>query len=429
MKPAFILTFIFAYLSLYGQTERSLHHYIEIAKVNSPLIRDLHNQTAIRQSEIERLKAFYTHSRLEVNGEYLFVPVVSINTDKIAFKFNAEDGTEYYGYDVGESSGHLHAGITWTKPLLGNSMYHTAKEQELINLNIISNSIHMEEHQLERLVTEQYLLCMLDKTQIAFTDSIISLFERQKTIVQKLAISGLAKTSDLQLIQIECESNRRQRLSYIQSYHSHLMDLNFLCGINDTINVALSEVEMSIPFPNNSSFHSRFTEQFTLDSLKADADFKSFCMQYKPRLDLFINCGLRTGSFDELYKHIGWNAGLTFSWTISDGLQREKKQRQLCLNQNTILIYRDYAEYQQQMQLSRCMAEINDYNQQEVSIRTQLSQYDVLLESYNCEITAGQMSILDYIMVLKNKTQTEKDLIILQTNKKLAIVAYNYWNW
>ena len=39
------------------------------------------------------------------------------------------------------------------------------------------------------------------------------------------------------------------------------------------------------------------------------------------------------------------------------------------------------------------------------------------------------MSILDYIMVLKNKTQTEKDLIILQTNKNLAIVAYNYWNW
>ena len=109
----------------YGQEvqERSLHYYIEAAKEHSPLIRDYRNQTEIEQAELERLKAMYTHSRLELNGEYLFVPVISKDGGRAAFKWNAHSATDYYGYDLGESSGSLHAGVTWTQPLLGRSSY------------------------------------------------------------------------------------------------------------------------------------------------------------------------------------------------------------------------------------------------------------------------------------------------------------------
>ena len=51
-----------------------------------------------------------------------------------------------------------------------------------------------------------------------------------------------------------------------------------------------------------------------------------------------------------------------------------------------------------------------------------------------CPITAGnmdagQVSVLDYITVLRSKIQTEKDRLLLRTNKQLVIAAYNYWNW
>ena len=42
---------------------------------------------------------------------------------------------------------------------------------------------------------------------------------------------------------------------------------------------------------------------------------------------------------------------------------------------------------------------------------------------------AGQVSVLDYITVLRNKIQTERDYLLLQTNRQLVIAAYNYWNW
>ena len=74
-----LLSFGMVSLHSYGQEEngRSLHYYIETAKENSPLITDYRNQRAIEQTELERLKAMYTHSRLELNGDYLFVPIMA----------------------------------------------------------------------------------------------------------------------------------------------------------------------------------------------------------------------------------------------------------------------------------------------------------------------------------------------------------------
>lgn len=61
----------------YGQqTVKSISNYIETAKANSPLFKDYRNQLQIGQAELQQLKAMYTRSRLELNGDYLFVPIL-----------------------------------------------------------------------------------------------------------------------------------------------------------------------------------------------------------------------------------------------------------------------------------------------------------------------------------------------------------------
>lgn len=219
-------------LAGYGQqTVKSISDYIETAKANSPLLKDYRNQLQIGQAELQQLKAMYTRSRLELNGDYLFVPILVREGGKTFFRWNEQDAVDYYGYDLGESSGHLHVGATWTQPLLGYSSYKVAQEQSRINMEIVRNNIRMEENQLERAVTEQYLLCLLDQTQMAFADSIDSLLKRQADMVRRLAKDGLAKQSDLCLLVVEREANADMRLSSLQSYHTHLMELNLLCGI------------------------------------------------------------------------------------------------------------------------------------------------------------------------------------------------------
>ncbi len=279
------LVFSLTCLSAYNQEkhERSLHYYIETAKENSPLIKDYANQLRIQQAELQRLKVMYMHSRLELNGDYLFVPIISKDGGRTTFKWNAQNGTDYYGYDLGESSGYFHAGVTWTQPLLGKSSYKAAQKQAMINEDMANNHIRMEKHQLERSVTEHYLLCLLDKIQIDFADSVASLLEKQINMVQNLANSGMAKQSDVRLLLIEQQANAEMRTASRQSYHTHLMDLNLLCGINDTTAVALTNVCVSSESqPLGKQSH--FSEQYRLDSLNVAASLRSFNLKYKPRL-------------------------------------------------------------------------------------------------------------------------------------------------
>lgn len=414
----------------YGQEveKKSLHYYIETAKENSPLITDYRNQTEIEQAELERLKAMYTHSRLELNGDYLFVPIISKDGGRAAFKWNARSATDYYGYDLGESSGSFHAGATWTHPLLGRSSYKAAQEQAQINMDIANNHIRMEEHQLERSVTEQYLLCLLDKAQIDFTDSVGTVIGRRMEIVQKLVENGLSKQSDLNLLVIEKEANDELQTAARQDYHTHLMDLNLLCGIDDTTDVALADIDLPVRLRSDEE-PSLFTEQFRLDSLNTVAILRSFNLQYKPKLDLFVNSGLQVGDFSGWYRHFGLSAGLTFSWTIFDGRQKRLKERQAVWQQNTIRTYKDNSEYQRNMRIKQCLSELSRYDEREKALDNQLAQYEFVLSDYGREMNAGQVSVLDYITVLRNKIQTGKDRLLLHTNKQLAIVAYNYWNW
>ena len=427
-----LLLFSLSIVSLhsYGQEDgsKSLHYYIETAKENSPLIADYRNRTEIEQAELERLKAMYTHSRLELNGDYLFVPIVSKDGGRAAFKWNARSATDYYGYDLGESSGSFHAGATWTHPLLGRSPYKVAQEQAKINTDMANNRIRMEEHQLERSVTEQYLLCLLDKAQIDFTDSVGTVIDRRIEIVRKLVANGLSKQSDLNLLMIEREANAELHPAACQDYHNHLMDLNLLCGIDEVTDVALSDISQPVRLRNDGE-SSLFTEQYRLDSLNTAVALRSFNLQYKPKLDLFVNGGLQVGDFSGWYRHFGLSAGVTLSWTIFDGRQKRQKERQAVWQQNTIRTYKENSEYQRNMRIKQCLSELGRYDERERALERQLAEYESVLADYGKEMDAGQVSVLDYITVLRSKIQTEKDRLLLRTNKQLVIAAYNYWNW
>lgn len=423
-------------LSAFGQVpdrgqipEKDLPYYIETAKTNSPLLNDYRNQTAIRQAERQRLKAFYTHSRLELQGDYLFVPIISQDGGKTAFLWNAQEATDYYGYDLGESSGHLHAGLQWTQPLLGYSAYKVAKEQTEIQTAITNNDSRLENHRLERIVTEQYLLCRLDMAQIAFTDSLTALLDRQTDILRKRVENGLSKQSDLHLLLIEQTANREQHTAALQSYQSHLMELNLLCGIEDTSLVALPDPAIFLNAFPNATDNSLFVERYRLDSLNTAASLKEFNLQYKPQLNLILDAGLQIGDFHEFYRHFGWSAGLSFSWTIADGKQRKYKRLQADHQWNTITAYRTQAEKQRSMRIRQCLMELEKNTQRQQALEQQRDEYDQVLMEYTQEMKVGQVSIVEYLMVLQHKTAVEKELLVLQTNRQQIIVAYNYWNW
>ena len=179
----------------------------------------------------------------------------------------------------------------------------------------------------------------------------------------------------------------------------------------------------------NDGESSLFTEQYRLDSLNTAVALRSFNLQYKPKLDLFVNGGLQVGDFSGWYRHFGLSAGVTLSWTIFDGRQKRQKERQAVWQQNTIRTYKENSEYQRNMRIKQCLSELGRYDERERALERQLAEYESVLADYGKEMDAGQVSVLDYITVLRSKIQTEKDRLLLRTNKQLVIAAYNYWNW
>ncbi len=451
-----------------------MEDYLDAARRNSPLIKEYAGQKEIAGSERQRLKAFYTRSKAEVKGDMLFVPIVSVDGGKAAFKWNAHDAVDYYGYDLGESSGYLHGGVTWTKPLLGGGLYKVAEEQADLDGEVASNGIRLEEHSLERLVTEHYLLCLLDKAQISFADSVSRVLERQVEAVGRLVSNGLASRSDLRLLEVEKEANNEAKVSALQSYQSHFVDLNLVCGVdvgegnvastgsatatsvvgepcrtivgehsrtigsatgeNRSLSLSkctdsfLSDVEIEMNLVRNDN-QSGFLEKYRLDSLNVEVGMRSFNTQYKPRLDLFMNAGLQTAGTPDWYRHFGWSAGLTFRWTFSDGGQKRQMERQTWLKQNTVRNYKANFEYQRRMRLNQCLSVLARNNDRKQILENQLNEYDEILSEYSRKLQVGLVSVLDYLMVLRNKVNVERDLLVLDTNRKLVITAYNYWCW
>ncbi|WP_075556728.1 TolC family protein [Parabacteroides timonensis] len=415
-------------LSVKGQqVSYTLDYYLESARENSPLIQDYRNQKEIEVYERQRLKALYTRSKVTLNGDYLFVPVISKDNGKTSFEWNPQDGVDYYGYDLGQSSGHFQAGVTWTQPLLGHSAYKVAGEQARMNTEILNDKMHLEQHQLERVVTEQYLLCLLDSKQIAFADSVGQLLDRQAAVVRYLAESGLAKLSDLQLVTIERQSNQDMEIASRQSFYTHLMDLNMLCGIKDTAVVLLEEPALTLRLLPAAS--SAFMEQYRLDSLNTLMSLHSFNVQYKPQLHLFVDGGLRISEFVSMQKHFGMSAGLTFSWTLYDGKQKRLMEKQARARMNSIAFYKDNFNMQQELRRQQYLTELKTYGERCRLLQNRLAEYRQVLAGYRKEMQAGELSVIDYITVLRNRIEAEKEYILLETNRQLLINTFNYWNW
>lgn len=410
-----------------GVPNKMLEYYIEYAKENSPLINDYKNQYKVSEYEAQRLKAFYTQSKLEVNGNLLFVPIVSKDNGNARFQLTPQNAVDYYGYDQGVSSGNLQAGLTWTQPLFASSSYKAVHQQALVTQDINLNNIQLQGHELQRLVTDQYILCLLDKQKIAFADSILIILNEQENVIQKLAQSAIMKQSDYNLIKIEKAGYKESKRNYEQSYETHLLDLNILCGIKDTSIISLEEIKLDL---HTLTDNSRFLDKYRLDSLNLIARQAVSEIQYKPRINLFLDGGLRTSRYNSTtFNHFGMSAGITFTWTLFDGRQRKFTRNQTNAELNTVSFDRENFIVQNNLRKSQYLSELKGYDDRSNMMQQQLTSYIQVLADYNREIQKGQLSVINYITILKNRTQVAESYYLLQANRLLLINAYNYYNW
>lgn len=410
---------------LSAEAQRTLDFFIHQATANSPLIVANRGQKAIDAAEMDRLKAAYTHSRLELTGDLLVVPVITTDNGSTRFKIDAQSADSYHGYDLGQSSSHLNAGLNWVQPLTGAKGLHAEQERLKVDQAIADNSINLTEHELNRQITEQFLLCQLDQENERSCIAIDSILTLQKKIVSRLADHGLTSPADTRLIEIEQQSNNNIRQVSIQSYLTHRAELNTICGITDMEALTPTHVTET----PQATIRSAFMEQYRLDSLRAARDYDCYRDQYRPQLSFFASGGSQTGTFSDFYKRWGLSAGMHLSWTLADGKQMQGRHRQMAIRQEMADRQRQHAETVRKMRMEEMKARIASQDQQISNAAHQIESYRGLLQDYQKEMAAGRRSVIDYVNVFHNYRLQISQLNELKINRELLANTYNYWNW
>lgn len=425
IKLILLIIIVFNSFSVYAQVD--LNYFISKAKSNSPLLNDIINQNKAFQYDIDRLRSQYTKPQIGITAGYLFAPIISKDNNRTTFQPNPEGATNYKGYDLANSNGGIYqALININQPLFNGRNFNIASQQLLVSSQINQNNAKLTEHDIEKIVTDQYILCLQDTKQLQYSESMVKLLADQKSILIKLVESSIYKQSDFSLLNIEHQNFLLQYASLKASYRRDLMDLNILCGINDTALLQLQNVDLTL---TNTFSNSMYLEKYRLDSLNLISQQKAFELKYKPQLSLYANSGLNAVYAPTIPNRFGVSAGLNFTYNFFDGKQKESFRNKTQVLEQTVSFYKSNFTSQNTLRKSKIIVELQSYTERISIAEQQLKEYDFLLNSYKKEIVSGQISIINYILILKNMATFQRDYTLLFSQQQTLINAYNYWNW
>ncbi|MCB9233705.1 MAG: TolC family protein [Bacteroidia bacterium] len=425
MKNLITLLLLTAAQTVFAQTP--LEFYLRKATAQSPLLFENQNLNQANQLEAERLKAFYTQPQVALMGAYVLSPVIATENNQTRFLLNPDVPANYVGYDLAYSNGgQYQAMVNVNQPLFNGKRYQISAEQLNVSTQINDNNTRLNAHDLEKLVTDQYLLCLQDNQQILYARAMLVLLEEQRELLLKLVEGNIYKQSDLTLLKIETRNFEVQLNSSQSVYRRDLLDLNILCGINDTSLAILLDPELSL---RTTSANSNFLEKYRLDSLDLVTRQKISELQYRPQVNLFANAGLNAVYAPTLPRRFGVTGGITFNYTLYDGNQRNLTRGKTQFLKNSVSNYKQSFLTRNSVRKTSILREMQSFEERITLVEGQTEEYDLLLKSSKKEMVSGQISVLNLITILKNKAALERDLELLRLQKQSLINAFNYWNW
>jgi outer membrane protein TolC len=429
LKPVFAGIF-FLIISLTVCAQKDLDYFLQQAYANSPLLQANQIRSEANRLEAQRIVAALKKPLVGAELNYMLSPVYSTDDGNSGFKINpSKNISDYYGYDLSATNGGLYRGVfTLEQPLFNGGRIRVANEQMSIQNQILDNNNQLTKHELQRLITQQYILCLQDVEEQKAIQGIIDIISDQIKTTEKLAASGLMQQSDYKLLHIESQQHQNLLSTSIANYKVHLLSLYSLCGISDTALVDLFPLHLSLNAHENIN-SSGFTKQYQLDSLSLASSAKYFDMKYKPSISFYSSAGLNAVYAPTAYQRLGWMAGIRLTKTFFDGGQKELNAKRTTLLQQEASVNTNYFEKQNASRKASLQQQIISFESQTQSITEQINEYDDLLNYYKKQIISGQISVINYITVLRSKANLQLNIVALRTNKEISINEYNYWNW
>jgi len=423
----FILSILFLFSGTLLAQQRDLNYYLEQAKNNSPLINKNKNDNKIAELDLKQIRSILYKPEINLESSVLLAPIVSHDNNSSRFELISNGADKYNGYDLASTDGgQYQALVNLKQPLFTKSQFNIYSDKNDISHKINENKIVLTIHETEQLVTYQYLICLKSKMQIENSVMLLKVLDDQLQTLQKLVESAIFKQTDYLLLQIERQNYDYDYKCFQAEYKDNLYDLNLICGINDTSLLDIKDVYFQLN-PDTIA-QSSFLTSYKLDSLNIISDQSINELKYKPQVNFFANAGLNA-VYIPTYNRLGFCAGITFSWNIYDGNQKNIEREKSKLNLHTLVFEKNNFLTQQDINKTKILNQIHSLNQRILLAEEQIILYSKLLDVYSKELTQGEMSVMDYKNLLKDITAKKQQSLLMKIEEQQLINSYNYWNF
>lgn len=417
------ILFLLACLSNFIFAQYNLNYFIVKALNNSPVIKDYGNLFLINNLQKKLDYAQNSAFQVYLSSNLLFSPY--FNNNGVLFTPNPDPNA--IGYDAAVTNGGLYsAQINFEKNIFNGSLLNALNEQHLAESKRYENKTIEEKHKLEKQVTDQYLSTLQYLQLYDLSKSIKGNLDSQLKITGDLVAKGYAKATDYLQLKIEMKTQSIDMEKTWQDYKSGLTQLYSLCGIKDTQTVMIDTTNLSLVKQGE---YSNFLTQYKLDSLNAAAQQNVFETKYLPQVNLFFNAGLNAVELNGIGRKFGISAGINFALPILDGNQRSITRQQTQLSEETLSDYKNYLAKSISMQRIDAESRIASLKKNLDELNIQLVDYKKLINLSENQLQQGNLSMIEYLTILRNYIDMQKNKITTEINYQLEISNYNYWNW
>lgn len=389
---------------------RDLNYYLSKGIQNSPLLNDYTNQ--LQEQKIDSLLVLAGRKiTVSGTGEILIAPIIN-----------------EIGYDEAiTNEGQYTATIGVSKTFFQHGSTAAQINQGKIRSDSILTTKLVSQRELEKSITDQYLSSYHALSQIQFEEQNVAALENQLGLLEPLVRSGIYLQTDYLTLQLKIQTEKIHLQQLKDDYRSNLYTLNALCGIADTSTLEITKPELTwktTQYDVNPNLN-----LFSLDSSAAEATKNVLRYNYVPKVSVFGDAGYNAIPADFSVKKFGFSGGVAVGWNFADGNQKNLRIQQLSIRQKTSSFYRKNYSLQLQLQLADLDKKFQNIGSVITQLQSQLTQMNTLLSLRRQQLLSGQLSIIDYLSLIRDYHDLQINLSETLFTQQQIINQHNYLVW
>jgi len=409
MKRRFFLILFLSCISViaYNQS-RDLDFYLKEALQNSPLLNDFRNQINSAVADSFLIKA----------ARKPYIEAIS--------SLQASPYSRNFGYDDVITNGGNYTAVLGVNQKILNKKEITNKYSSVdLQKQSATNSSRISVTELNKVITDQYLVALSSYDDYLFNKTFLGLFETENEIVKQFVKNGVCKQTDYLSLSVETQSQEILVIQLKSQYRKDLSLLNQVCGLNDSSWIELTAPRIIVKGAPDIAKSPLFI-QYKIDSLRIENEKAAIDIRYKPKINWFADAGFLTSNPWNLYKHFGYSAGIGLNVPVYDGKQRDMEKRKLEFNENSRKMYEDTYRKKYFQQIQQLNEELMSLIETSVQMEKQLKTSDQLVIALKEQLEAGIIQMTEYINAIRNFKSISRNINLINVQKLQVINEINF---